>query len=74
LFAVFSIALVATTGALWTSGRALEDCMDLTSAEREAAAIGGAAREQYGNTARRITGSGTRSARASVPPLPERRR
>jgi signal transduction histidine kinase len=47
LFAVFSIALVAMTRALWTSDRALEDCMRLTSAEREAASIAGAAREQY---------------------------
>jgi len=47
LFAVFSVALIAMTRALWTSDQALENCMHLTSAEREAASIAGAAREQY---------------------------
>jgi len=47
LFGVLLIAVVASTTALWTSYRALQHCTEFTRAEREAAAIGVAAREQY---------------------------
>lgn len=47
LFLVFCVAVCVAIMALWTSYGALEDCMTLTSAERDAASIGVAAREQY---------------------------
>ena len=47
LYAVLAIAVLVSLAALWTSYRALQDVDALTAAEREAAAIGVAAREQY---------------------------
>jgi signal transduction histidine kinase len=47
LFAILLVALGATGAALFSAYRALEQCTVLTHAEREAAAIGVAAREQF---------------------------
>ena len=47
LFVILAIAVGVAIGALITSQRALEDVQRLTAAERDAAAIGVAAREQY---------------------------
>ena len=47
LVTVLLIAMAVTSAALYTAYRALEQCLALTHAEREAVAIGAAAREQY---------------------------
>ena len=47
LVGVLLVAMTVTGAALYTAYRALEQCITLTHAEREAVAIGAAAREQY---------------------------
>ncbi len=47
LYSVLAVAVVVALAAVWTSYRALREVDALTGAEREAAAIGVAAREQY---------------------------
>ena len=47
LVSVLLIAMTVTGAALYTAYRALQECIALTGAEREAVAIGAAAREQY---------------------------
>ena len=47
LVGVLLIAMTVTGAALYTAYRALQECIALTGAEREAVAIGAAAREQY---------------------------
>jgi two-component system NtrC family sensor kinase len=47
LVGVLLVAMAVTGGALYTAYRALQECIALTGAEREAVAIGAAAREQY---------------------------
>ena len=47
LVGVLLMAMAVTSTALYTAYRALEQCIALTHAEREAVAIGAAAREQY---------------------------